>query len=284
MYQFDKLSRIELEEAADFLARELPFIHSVDLVVQLGSGLSSDNLLDEEWNRVRLQNMPHLPTEESLASHRFDLIWGTCGDHRVLVLAGRFHIYEGYGRLPCILPIFAACHCGARNFVITNAAGSVRERMAPGSFMLIADHINNLGVSALAGHQHLLGSPYVDMSETYSPEFITSFSGAAAKENVTVHTGVYMANTGPQFETPAEVLLAQQMGADAVGMSTVLEATLAHAFGAKVLGVSMITNWGAGLGRDRILHDQAIEVGRDAGQLLIASIRRWVIEDAALSL
>ena len=282
MYPFDKLSRIELDDASDFLQHTFPFINSVDLVVQLGSGQSADDLFDEEWGRVPLQRMPHVPAAESLAQHRMEIIWGRVGEHRTLVYAGRFHLYEGYGRVPCVLPVWAAAACGARTFVFANAAGAINEDMPPGTWMIITDHINNLGVSPLAGHQHLLQTPYIDMTETYCRHMNDSVCRAAAKEGVTPQRGVYMANCGPQYETRAEVKLARNLGADVIGMSTVLEATTAKALGASVIGMSMITNWAAGIGdTHELAHQQAIETGKICSTQLIAILRRWLTEDTS---
>lgn len=283
MYPFDKLSRIELDDATDFLHHSFPFVNTVNLVVQLGSGQTSDDLLDEEWGRVPLQRMPHVPAEESLAKHRMEIIWGRVGDHRVLLYSGRYHLYEGYGRVPCILPIWAAAACGARTFVIANAAAAINDTLSPGMWMLITDHINNLGVSPLAGHQHLTQTPYVDMTEVYNVAHGDNICRAAENEGVTLQRGIYMANSGPQYETKAEVNVARTMGVDAVGMSSVLEATTARALGATVIGLSMITNWAAGVhGKSPINHQQAIDVGHAGSQQLVATLRRWLQDDPPL--
>jgi purine-nucleoside phosphorylase len=280
MFTFDKLSRIELEEATEFLINRLPFINSVDLVIQLGSGQVAENILEHEWDRVSLREMPHLPTEESIAKHKLEIIWGTFRDFKILIYTGRFHLYEGYGRVPCILPIWAAVACGARNFFLANAARALNESLTPGGFMIFSDHINNLGESPLSGHQHLLDSPYVDMSQTYAPELADSFIAAAGNENVQIQRGIYMANKGPQFETPAEIRYAKMLGADAVGMSTVLEATTAHALKAKVLGISMLKDSTTGTHSGGISNRKAFEVGKSRNKKLIASIRRWLTEEA----
>ncbi len=284
MLTFDKLSRIELEEASEFLIHRLPFINSVDLVIQLGSGQSPEGLLDSEWDRVPLRDMPNIPAEESLARHNLEIIWGTSGTFKVLIFAGRFHLYEGHGRVPCILPIWAAAACGARNFLFTNAAVAINNSLDVGDFMVFRDHINNLGVSALSGHQHLLETAYVDMSETYSSDIVSSFFDAAKHENMPIKDGVYMAFTGPQYETPAELDFARMIGADAVGMSTVLEATTAHALKARVLGVSMIVN---SIQRDKsrkISHEEALEIGKRGNKKLTDSIRHWLVNGAQSTL
>ncbi len=279
MITYDKLTRIALDEATDFLIHRFPFINSVDLVLQMGSGQSPENILDHVWDRAPLHEMPHLPTEESLAKHKLEIIWGTTGPFKILIYAGRFHVYEGYGRIPCILPIWAASKCGARHFLFTNAAISLNSDMEPGSFMLLNDHINNLGISPLGGHQHLLESSYVDMTETYSPEWAESFLKATSREKMVIHEGVYMANLGPQFETPAEIQLARLSGADALGMSTVLETITAHALKAKVLGISMIMNTVLGAKKSKVSHEEAFNIGKTGNKLLTAAIRRWLLEE-----
>jgi len=279
MSGMERLTRIQLEEATDFLAHELPFINTVDLVVQFGSGQTADGLLDEEWNRLPLQHMPHMPFEESLANHRLEIIWGTLAGRKVLVLAGRYHMYEGYGRIPCVLPIWAAAHCGARNFLLTNASAAISDELQPGNFLCLADHINNLGVSPLAGLQHLLNTPYIDMTRTYSPELRDDFMAAARKTGLTIQSGVYMANLGPHFETPAEVRMAETIGADVLGMSTVLEATTAHALKARVAAVSMICNHATG--RKASENSPTAEILRESGRRLVAAIRAWLADGAS---
>jgi purine-nucleoside phosphorylase len=280
MLNLDKLTRIELEEATEFLLREFMFINSVDLVIQLGSGQKPEGLLDEEWGRQALQQMPGMPNEESLARHNLEAIWGITGDVKVLIYAGRYHYYEGYGRMPCILPIWAAAECGARNFLFCNAAGGIADGLQPGTFMLFKDHINNLGVSPMAGHQHLVQSPYVDMSRVYTSDFRKALQSSAGECGIDLVEGTYMANVGPQFETPAEVEFASRMGADALGMSTVLEASVAHALNARVAGISMITNRACGLSDEEITHENAIATGSAKSGELIQLIRKCLLEKA----
>ena len=276
MITYDILSRIELEEATEFLTHKLPSIDRIDLVIQLGSGQRPENLLDEVWARVPLQEMPGIPKEKSLARHQLEVIWGICGNIRVLIFAGRFHLYEGYGRIPCILPVWVAVECGARNFLFSNSAAAINERMAPGSFMIFKDHINNFGVSPLAGHQHLLRYPYIDMSQTYTSKFASSFLRVASSEPIAIHQGVYMAYMGPQLETPAEINYAKMAGVDAVGMSTVLEATTAYALRARVMAISMIKNTAPGIKRGKISQRESVKIGKSSSKVLISTIRKWL--------
>ena len=146
--------------------------------------------------------------------------------------------------------------------------------------MVFSDHINNLGVSPLAGHQHLLKFPYIDMSQTYSHKMASTFTAAATQEGANVHQGVYMAFAGPQLQTPAEIRRARVIGADAVGMSTVLEATTAHALKSKVLGISVIKKAAPGRRQRKMGNQEPNKSGRSNNQVLISSIRRWLEEEA----
>ena len=277
---YDTITRLELEEAADFLSRNFAFINHCELVIQLGSGQTANGLFDEEWGRCQLLDFPFIPDEPSIAQTSMEIIWGLIDDTRVLVYCGRFHMYEGYGRVPVLLPIWSAIECGAQNLLICNAAGGIAEELQPGSFMLVDDHINNLGTSAIAGHQHLLRSAYIDMSEVYSTELRSSLMQAAEHEEISLHRGIYWANIGPQFETPAETQLAHLAGAGAVGSSTVMEATIAHALGARVVGLSMITNRATGLSDGLLSHEETIARGASLGRNLTRLIRRWVHHEA----
>ena len=278
----DRLTRIMLEEAQRFLEQEFPGVAEVDLVIQLGSGHAPDGLLDEEQKRLSFHAMPHMPKVESLAQHPLELLWGRIGDYQVLVMAGRYHYYEGYGRGPIILPVWAAAACGARNFVFTNACGGIREDLHPGDLVIIRDHINGLGISPLAGHHHLLASPFVNMSAAYAPAMSASFRRVAAREGVPVAEGVYLANLGPQYETPAEIRAAHLCGADVVGMSTVLEVTVAHALGARVLGLALVVNLASGRQPGLFAHARGRTNGENTGRGVTRLLRRWVVDEGAL--
>ena len=277
---YERITKIELDETTGFFRQNFPLVNHVDLVIQLGSGQHAHGLLDEEYGRKNILDLPNIPDEPSIARSDMDIIWGSIGDKRVLVFCGRFHMYEGHGRLPVILPIWAAAECGARTFLLCNAASGIDEMLQPGKFMLMKDHINNLGVSALAGHQHMLRNAFVDMTEVYDPRLGGTFFQSAQQESVPIHKGIYWANRGPQFETPAETQLAHAAGASAVGMSTALEATIAHTLGAKIVGVSMITNRASGLAKNFLSHEETLARGTSLGRDLVRVIRRWVTHEA----
>lgn len=267
-----------LEEATGFLQHRFPYIATAGVAIQTGSGHGCEAILDETWGRCALTEIPGMPDRASAADHRLEVLWGLSAGIRVVLLSGRFHRYEGFGLPICTLPIWALANCGVRTFFFTNAAGGIRDDLTPGRLMLILDHINNLGVSPLRGNQHLLRTPFVDCTEVYSATLSDGLRAAAAAEGVPLADGVYLANNGPQFETPAEVRMAARWGADAVGMSTVAEAITARAFGARVVGISVISNRAAGLTDGPVSHDAVVRVCRDAGESLTRVVRRWLQE------
>ncbi len=178
-----------------------------------------------------------------VAGHAGRLVRAEWEGMDVLVFAGRRHWYEGAGWVPVALPVALAHALGAKVMVLTNSAGGIREGVPPGTLMVIDDHINAIGANPLVGpHDAMWGPRFPDMSRVYDPVLRQRLDQAAHRARVGVIHGVYLAVSGPVYETPAEVNAFRRMGADAVGMSTVPEAMLAHAAGLRVAGLSCITN------------------------------------------
>jgi purine-nucleoside phosphorylase len=173
----------------------------------------------------------------------------------VLAFLGRTHLYEGRGITPVVHGVRVAAAAGCRTVLLTNAAGGLRPGMAPGDPVLISDHLN------LTGRTPLVGPRFVDLTAAYSPRL-----RAVVRElDPSISEGVYAQFPGPQFETPAEVRMAGVLGADLVGMSTVLETIAARAEGCEVVGISLVTNLAAGLG-DKVDHEEVLETGRASAQ------------------
>jgi purine-nucleoside phosphorylase len=189
------------------------------------------------------------------------------GEHRVLAFLGRTHLYEGRGVEPVVHGVRVAAAAGCRIVVLTNACGGLRPGLAVGDPVLISDHLN------LTGRTPLVGPRFVDQSDVYAARL----RALVHEIDPTIAEGVYAMFPGPQYETPAEVRMAGILGADLVGMSTVLEAIAAHAEGCEVLGISLVTNLAAGLG-DPLDHEEVLEVGRASaarmGELLATLIPR----------
>ena len=187
--------------------------------------------------------------------HAGKLLYTTIGGTRTLVFQGRRHWYEGEGWSPVVLPAYLAHGLGARTLLLTNAAGGIRADLPPGSLMAIADHINMLGSNPLIGPHHpILGTRFPDQTEVYARSLRQRLLDAGADAE-----GVYIATSGPTFETPAEIRQFRAMGADAVGMSTVPEAIVANAMGLRVAGLCCISNWAAGISPAPLSHEEVAE-------------------------
>jgi purine-nucleoside phosphorylase len=161
--------------------------------------------------------------------------------------------------------------CGVQRLVLTNAAGTLNRLFAPGTWMMLRDHLNLTGTSPLLGGPH-----FIDMSAVYAPSLREKFETASVQERVVLHHGVYAGLLGPQYETPAEVRMLQVLGADAVGMSTVLEAIQARALGLEVAGFSCLTNWAAGLGAEPLGHEEVLTTGARAAGDFVRMLTRVV--------
>jgi purine-nucleoside phosphorylase len=197
--------------------------------------------------------------------HAGELVAGTWQGHEVLMLAGRVHRYEGHSMHKVVLPVRMLAALGVHTLVVSNAAGSVHTRLQPGDLMLISDHINFQGQNPLIGkNDDRLGPRFPDMTVAYDAELRAVARQVALEQALQLHEGVYAAVLGPSYETPAEVRMLAAMGADAVGMSTVPEVIAARHMGVRVLGLSCITNLGAGLGAGTLDHAHVGEVAGKA--------------------
>ncbi len=228
----------------------------------LGSGLGCFVDCIEIAETVSYEEIPGLPVSK-VAGHAGRFVFGTLGGTRVLAAQGRVHLYEGHSARNVTAGVRLLAAAGAKRLVLTNAAGSVNPAFAPGQWMALTDHLNLTGQTPLLGGAH-----FFDMSAIYSAALRNRFHEAAKTEGVRLVDGVYAGNLGPQYETPAEVRMARTLGADAVGMSTVLEAIQARALGLETAGFSCLTNWAAGLSAAEITHAEVLDLGqRAAGDL-----------------
>ena len=224
--------------------------------IVLGSGLNS--IVPEGAESVAYSEFAELP-KPSVPGHAGRFVLGTVGNHRVVFAQGRSHLYEGYTASQITSGIRLLAASGIKRLILTNAAGLANESFSPGNWMMITDHLN------LTGTTPLLGSPqFVDMTEVYSQKWRVEFAQAARTQKITLYEGVYAGCLGPQYETPAEVRMLRQLGADAIGMSTVLEAIQARALRVEVAGFSCLTNWAAGIGEGSLSHTEVLETGRNA--------------------
>jgi purine-nucleoside phosphorylase len=228
----------------------------------LGSGLGGFSERMDVEAVVPYSEIDGLP-QSSVAGHAGEFVFGKLGGVPVVAARGRVHLYEGRSAAEVTANIRWMAERGIRKLVLTNAAGTCNAQFAPGSWMMLGDHLNLTGTSPLLG-----GANFFDMSEVYSKHLRTQFSAAAKSRGTTLHEGVYAGLLGPQYETPAEVRMLQRLGADAVGMSTVLEAIQARALGLDVAGFSCLTNWAAGLNDAPLAHTEVMETGARAAAAL----------------
>ncbi len=253
----------QIPAAAAALPALFPAWDAPEAVVQLGTGFLVENLLDAVEGKAVSADLPGMPAAPSPAGHPMTVLLGRCGSRQVLVFHGRRHLYEGFGIGPCVLPVAAAVRAGVPRVILLSSVGGVREDLKPGTVMVVTDYINNLGASPLAGNQSLAGDrPFPEMRTAFSLELGAQFTNAAAECGICARLGVYQANLGPQFETPAEVIAARRNGADVVGMSLVPETIIARAMGAEVLGIALVANKAAAHTARPPDHEDSLEAGR----------------------
>lgn len=271
--------KILATKAADDLRRHFSAWKAPAYFVQTGSGFQTDGLLDSVLGELPLDALPGMPRAQSPAGHALKIKLGVCGEKQVLVAEGRRHLYEGYGPVPCVLPVCAAALAGVKRAVLTCAAGSVNPDFRPGMLIALTDFINNLGTSPLVGTDPLGDSYFLPMNEAYSQQLISSFFNCIPKKELYVRLGVYQANLGPQYETPAEVDAARANGADLVGMSTVLETIAARALGMEVLGLSVVTNLAATNSLKAPSHSEVSDVAGQISLALMKALNKFLSTD-----
>ena len=269
----------EAEEAAAFVRSRTPLQPVLGVV--LGSGLGAFAASLERPVRVPYGQIPHFPTATA-PGHRGELVLGHVGGVPVAVMSGRVHHYEGYRLDQVVFPVRVLGRLGVQAVILTNAAGSVNVNYKPGELMVIEDHVNLLGNPLVGPNDDRLGQRFFDMSDAYDPKLREIAERACWKAGVPVRKGVYIAMTGPSYETPAEIRMARTVGADAVGMSTVPEVIAARHMGIRVLGLSCITNMAAGVTKQKLDHREVLEIGEKAKAGLLEVLGRIIAEAAKL--
>jgi purine-nucleoside phosphorylase len=269
----------QVTEAASFLRGKLNGLAPrIGIVLGSGLGAVADSLTDPI--AVPYAEIPHFP-QSTVEGHSGRIVAGLLGGVPTIVMQGRVHFYEGYSPLEVTFPMRVLGALGVHAVILTNAAGGIAEGLQVGQLVALSDHINLMGWNPLAGlnearfgYRPGAGLRFFDMTEAYSKRLRSLAKEAAAKEGFALNEGVYLAVSGPSFETPAEIRAFRGMGATLVGMSTVPETIVARHMGLEVLGLSCVTNLAAGLGTAELSHEDVFAAGRQVEQRLAGLLMR----------
>ncbi len=241
----------------------------------LGSGLGALAEAVKVEHSLPYEKLNRFPAS-GVSGHAGTLSAGTLGGHRIVVLSGRSHYYEHADAAAMRPPLEALKQAGVKRLILTNSAGSLNKKMPPGSVMQIIDHINFSGSNPLFGEPS--DARFVGLTSAYDKRLRKHFKKTAKRLDMKLHKGVYMWFSGPSFETPAEIKMARNMGATAVGMSTVPEVILARFLGMEVAALSVITNFAAGMTGGELSHDETKEMAPKGGKKLVQLLSA-VLED-----
>lgn len=252
----------KIKEAAEYIKSQVSTVPLVGIV--LGSGLGSFTQELEVEKEIDYADIPHFPVS-TVEGHKSKMIFGKLSGKNVVVMAGRFHFYEGYTAQEVVFPIRVMKMLEIQQLMLSNAAGGTNPSFKVGDLMIITDHISQFHVNPLIGPNiESLGTRFPDMSEPYKKDLIAKAKNIAAAAGYDVKTGVYIGVTGPTFETKAEYKMVHTLGADAVGMSTVQEVIAAVHMGLPVFAMSVITDMGIREEDNVITHEEVLEAAHAA--------------------
>ena len=247
-----------------------------EIAIILGSGLT--NFFDDQsiLNIISYEDLTDFP-QPTVKGHTGKLVLGEIYKHKVVCMYGRSHIYEGHEPKSLANPIRVLKDIGCKLLIVTNAAGSLKQDMPPGSLMTISDHINWSGFNPLIGaNAEFYGPRFSDMSDGYHQFYRNQLIKIALKNNQTLFEGVYCMYSGPNFETPAEIKALQVIGGSAVGMSTVPEVIVANHCSLPVIGISVITNYAAGMSKTKLSHQETLEQASLAEEKIISLLKNFI--------
>ncbi len=266
----------KLTRAVDYIQKRIMGGMKVGII--LGSGLG--RVADEIGGKIVInyRDIPGFPGP-TVQGHKGELVAGRLGEKMIVVFNGRFHYYQGFSLQDVTLPVRIAKRMGVENLIITNASGGINSDFKPGDIMLINDHINYMGVNPLVGEDPLTFGPiFVDLSEPYDTGLMEK-TKEIARQNSSIgelKEGVYLATSGPSYETKAEISFFKKIGADAVGMSTVPEVIVAAQEGLTVLGISVITNMACGIARGALTHEEVLETMSKTSERMILLLKEVI--------
>ncbi len=253
-------------EALSYIQKKVSCLPEAVLVLGSGLGGLADSI--EDPIIVPYKEIPHWPLSTA-PGHAGRLVFGLLDNTYVAVMQGRIHFYEGYSMKDVTFPVRVFGEWGVPYYLASNASGGINLSYLPGDMVMLYDHINFMGTNPLVGPViSAKEERFPDMSYTYDRDILRLADEVAKENNLLVHRGVYIAFSGPSYETPAEIRMARVMGADVVGMSTVPETIVAHAMGMKVFAVSCVANYAAGVTSQKLSEEEVIrEMGKATGKL-----------------
>lgn len=270
----DHLTLAQIDHITEIIRGRISIQPQVGII--LGSGLGPLAEAVEQAVRIPYEELPTWPVS-TVVGHHGQLVIGQLEGQDVLVMQGRAHYYEGYSIAQFGLPVRVMQRLGVKILIVTNAAGAVDPDFSPGDLMLITDHLNLIGMAGLnplrGPNLDELGPRFPDMSRAYDRELCDLARQVASQNDITLHEGVYICLAGPSFETPADLRFLRGIGADAVGMSTVPEVTVARHADQRVLGISGISNKANLDGNTITTHEEVLEAGQDIVPKLTTLIR-----------
>ncbi|ENH96239.1 purine nucleoside phosphorylase [Gracilibacillus halophilus YIM-C55.5] len=251
------MNQATIQQAVDFIKEKVNISPQIGLILGSGLGVLADEI--EDPVKIRYEDIPGFPVS-TVEGHAGQLVIGQLKGQPVLAMQGRFHYYEGYGLDAVTFPVRVMKALQIDSLLVTNAAGGLNESFQAGDLMLITDHINNVGDHPLIGpNDAAFGVRFPDMSQAYDKSLQHLARTVASDIGLSLQEGVYVWNSGPSYETPAEVRMLQTIGGDAVGMSTVPEVIVARHSEMRVIGISCITNMAAGILDQPLSHEEVIE-------------------------
>jgi purine-nucleoside phosphorylase len=264
----------KIEETVSYIRQKIT--HSPHIGIVLGSGLGNFTGELEIELEVPYESIPNFPVS-TVQGHKGRLVFGKIGDKHVVVMAGRFHFYEGYTMQEVVFPIRVLKYLGIRTLILSNAAGGVNKDFKVGDLMIISDHISQFMENPLVGkNEDALGPRFPDMNEPYSFTLIAKAKEIASTLDIHVHEGVYVGVTGPTFETRSEYRMVHAIGGDAVGMSTVPEVIAAAHMGLPVFAMSVITDLGSPENTHAVSHEEVLKAAKEAEPKMTAIVKQLI--------
>lgn len=274
--KFEETMMEKIKEAAVYIQGIISNEPQIGIV--LGSGLGSFTKELKIEIEIPYEDIPHFPVS-TVEGHSGKLVFAELAGKKIVVMAGRFHFYEGYGAQDVVFPIRVMKLLGIKNLMLSNAAGATNPTFKVGDLMIITDHISQFQVNPLIGRNlDELGTRFPDMTEPYKKDLIAKAKAIAAQAGYNIKTGVYIGVTGPTFETKAEYKMVHMLGADAVGMSTVQEAIVAAHMGLPVFAISVITDLGIRDDDNVITHEEVLEAAHAAEPKLTHMFKEMIAQ------